>query len=194
MRGSWILLLLITGCASMRVQPNSPAASVEVLDPRLASSIERLRQYSEPFRTEWDAIALSGTPIVIGTDRQLDGLLPLMTRNSEDWVGTTSLEPAGRPAALKKVVVVIRLDLLAQVEQKTRHLITGDVPEDPRTFELALDHLLTHELFGHAIPAAQAGRNVHPCPDWVRPGETVSCVEQRVARIHLPPYYLARTD
>lgn len=143
---------------------------VVVMQPILAARIDYLAQRSPSFRAAWELIHASRIPVRIGTDRQMKRELPRWYRDHPtEWGGLTLLA-ANTGERITDVVVVIR------------------VPADESIAEI--DRVLIHEIFGHLTPAIAAASALVECPDQLRPGEVVPCVQlrERIIAAELTPF------
>jgi hypothetical protein len=136
---------------------------IQVWNPALAASVERLSSASRTFR---DALALLG-----GTGRHA---LPTTPDTVDEFDRSTLAQAfplSDARARVETMVVVINLDLL----QKLSGLKVTAVD-----FENDLDRIVAHEIYGHAIPVLLAGSLSANCADpAVGQSAIASCAVQR---------------
>lgn len=144
---------------------------LRVTDPLLAAGIEAVRAECPSFDGALQRVDASGIPVIVGTAEQLERVLPPEIRTHGGWMGIT-VAWGRSDGSLRRVAVAIRADGLREI-----HRSYGN-PE--AVFSSALEDLLIHEIYGHAVPMVDARLARGVCPD-PRPGQHLaeSCAGRR---------------
>jgi len=134
---------------------------LQVSNPILAASIERLSLGSASWRGAVDAVAVTGRRAVLITPEQVQTPIAAGT--------LTQVFPlAGDRAPIETVLVVVNLELLQKL---------SGLPVTAADFEDDVDRIIAHEVYGHAIPLLLSGTL---CADpAIGQSAVASCVIQR---------------
>ena len=136
---------------------------IQVWNPALASSVERLSAESPTFRAALGVLATTGRRAVIATPDQVSEF----DRNTL----AQAFPITGEQARVDMMVVVINLELLQKLSGLKMTAID---------FEDDLDRIVAHEIYGHAIPVLMAGSLSANCADpAVGQSAIASCAVQR---------------
>jgi hypothetical protein len=149
--------LLLTIFAGRAAADDSP---VQTTNPALQASLDRLAR-SASWREALDAVRATGRRAIVVTPNQLRTVNPASRRDDDDQFDDTLLAEVAPVVdgglRVDAVVIVVNLALLQQRHEAQRLL--------PIEFEMDLDRILVHEIYGHAIPYLLAGTLAGRCAD-----------------------------
>lgn len=150
-------------------------APLRSTNPVLQASMERIARRSRLWRDAVDGVRHTGRFALVLTPDQVvvaeGGDARRTTAFDESVVAEVSPLPDGRNH-VRLVMVVVNLPLLQEVHRRNRSL--------PAEFDADLDRIVTHEIYGHALPYLEVGHMSGRCPDPA-PGQRASdaCAIQR---------------
>jgi len=122
---------------------------LQVSDPILAASVERLSAESASWRDGFGAVMATGRQAVLVT--------PDAIKSGFDSEKLAQAQPiVDDGSGIDTVVVVINLELLQRL---------SGLPVKAIEFERDLDRIVAHEVYGHAIPLLIAGSLAGNCAD-----------------------------
>jgi hypothetical protein len=149
--------LLLTIFAGRAAADDSP---VQTTNPALQASLDRLAR-SASWREALDAVRATGRRAIVVTPNQLRTVNPASRRDDDDQFDDTLLAEVAPVVdgglRVDAVVIVVNLALLQQRHEAQRLL--------PIEFEMDLDRILVHEIYGHAVPYLLAGTLAGRCAD-----------------------------
>jgi hypothetical protein len=151
------LMLVFTLVAERAHAQTSP---VDARHATLQSSLERIAKGSALWRDALDGIRATGRRVIVLTPEQLTLVAAPGAEPTEQFDDTLLAEavPVMRAGArLDAVPVVVNLALL-----EARHRARRSLPIE---FDLDLDRILVHEIYGHAVPYLLAGELSGRCAD-----------------------------
>ena len=156
----WLVVaMLLTMFAGRAAADDSP---VQTTNPALQASLDRLAR-SASWREALDAVRATGRRAIVVTPNQLRAANAGARKrdDADDHFDDTLLAEVAPvvDGALRvdAVVIVVNLALLQQRHEAQRLL--------PIEFEMDLDRILVHEIYGHAIPYLLAGTLAGRCAD-----------------------------
>jgi hypothetical protein len=157
--------------------------SVRVTDRLLAERVHSLQDRSPTWSAALDSLAGLRFQVLIGTPEQLGELVPSLSSYAGQHIGRM-LPLGNRAGQLIGAAVLIDLavmERMARAAGASRAMLEGDI-----------DRILAHELYGHVLPLAIAGRPDRGCADPAPDEPAVSsCSVRRENRIRaelgLPP-------
>lgn len=150
------LMLVFTLVAERAHAQTSP---VDARHATLQSSLERITKGSALWRDALDGIRATGRRVIVLTPEQLTLVAAPGAEPTEQFDDTLLAEavPVMRGARVDAVLVVVNLALLEDRHRARRSL--------PIEFDLDLDRILVHEIYGHAVPYLLAGELSGRCAD-----------------------------
>lgn len=151
------LMLVFTLVAERAHAQTSP---VDARHATLQSSLERITKGSALWRDALDGIRATGRRVIVLTPEQLTLVAAPGAEPTEQFDDTLLAEavPVMRAGArVDAVLVVVNLVLLEDRHRARRSL--------PIEFDLDLDRILVHEIYGHAVPYLLAGELSGRCAD-----------------------------
>jgi len=157
--------------------------SVRVTDRLLAERVRSLQDRSPTWRAALDSLAVLQFQVLVGTPEQLGELVPALSSYAGQHIGRM-LPLGNRNSQLIGAAVLIDLavmERMARAAGASQAMLEGDI-----------DRILAHELYGHVLPLAIAGRPDRGCADPAPHEPAVSsCSVRRENRIRaelgLPP-------
>lgn len=164
------------------VRASEPAAdhavadpALELLNPLLEERIASLADRSPTWRAALDTLRATGFRIVLGDPDDVRGEIAGLERYQAKHFGEVVPLRDGTGRLVGAAVVV-------DVERVRRLVTRSGLPE--RVLRADIDRILIHEVYGHAVPLAQARRLEGGCPDPA-PGAppSSSCAIRRENRV-----------
>ena len=159
---------------------NSP---IHTTNPTFQASIDRIAKGSVLWRQAIDAIQLTGRRAILVTPDQVRVAAARADRRFDRFDETVIAEVApvlSEGNAIDVVLIVINLALLEDQHRERRLL--------PIEFDLDLDRILIHEIYGHAMPYLLAGNLAGRCADpqpRERPVDACSIQRENAVRAEL---------
>ena len=158
------------------------SAPIQTTNPTLQASLDRIAKRSGLWRTALDSLQTTGRRAIVLTPEQViisDRQGPVGERLDEGFLAEVA-PVAGADGRVDVVLVVVNLALL-QERHERRQLL-------PIEFDMDLDRILIHEIYGHAIPYLLAGHLAGRCPDpqpGVRAVDACSISRENAVRAEL---------
>jgi hypothetical protein len=153
-----LFLGVALGCA-VALSPGGVRAQnapVYAMHPILQASVERIGNGSALWRTALATLSAAERQVIVLTPDQLRGVDQKTRERLQRSLAEAApvVQPDSRVDA---VVVVINVTLLEQHHQEQRSL--------PIEFDMDVDRLIVHEIYGHAVPYLIAGHVSGQCAD-----------------------------
>lgn len=122
---------------------------LQVSDPILSASVERLASDSPSWRAAIEAVAATGRRTVLATADEIKG--------GFDSGKLAQAHPlADDQSRVDTVLVIVNVGLMQRL---------SGLPVKAFEFERDLDRIIAHEVYGHAIPLLIAGSLAGSCAD-----------------------------
>jgi hypothetical protein len=137
---------------------------ISTTNPAFQRSLDRIAQGSPLWRDALAAIQADGRRVIVVTPDEIR-IVDATTTGGDRFDDTLLAEvaPVVRTGTrVDAVVVVVNIAILEE-QYRVRRLL-------PIEFDMDLDRILIHEIYGHAIPYLLAGDLSGRCPD-PQPGE-----------------------
>jgi hypothetical protein len=151
------LVVALTFVAERALAQGSP---IETTNPTFQASLDRIAKGSGLWRDALDAIRTAGRRTLVVTPDQIRiaaGGTPAPADRFDDTLLAEVAPVLVGGSRVDTVVVVVNIALLQQRHHDQQLL--------PIEFEMDLDRILIHEIYGHAIPYLLAGDLSGRCAD-----------------------------
>ena len=178
-----IYLALAVSLTLLADAAHAQSSPIQTANPTFQASLDRIAKRSALWRQASDAIQLTGRRAIVVTPDQVRVAEPGPDQRFERFDETVIAEvaPVLREGnAIDVVLIVINLALLEEQHRERRLL--------PIEFEMDLDRILIHEIYGHAVPYLLAGHLSGRCADpqpRERPVDACSIQRENAVRAEL---------
>jgi hypothetical protein len=155
-----LYLALVVGLSLIAEAAHAQSSPILTTNPTLQASLERIAKGSLLWRQAIDAIRATGRRAVVVTPDQVRVVDADGNGGADRFDHSILAEVAPVPhegGQVDAVVVVVNLPLLESRYEELRLL--------PVEFEMDLDRILVHEIYGHAVPYLLAGHLSGRCAD-----------------------------
>jgi hypothetical protein len=152
--------MLLLALALVPGRADAQSSPVQTRNPTLQASLDRIAKRSTLWRSALESIREAGRRALVLTPDQVVATGGATAERGERFDDTFLAEVApvtGPDGRVDVVLVVVNLALLQERHERLQLL--------PIEFDLDLDRILIHEVYGHAVPYLLAGRLSGRCPD-----------------------------
>jgi hypothetical protein len=153
-------LSLVVALTCVAERAHAQSSPIETTNPTFQASLERIARGSGLWREAVDAIRIAGRRAIVVTPDQVRIAGESAVTPADRFDDTLLAEVAPvlmDTSRVDAVVVVVNVALLQQRHHEQRLM--------PIEFEMDLDRILIHEIYGHAIPYLLAGDLSGRCAD-----------------------------